>query len=322
MKARPLTVYAPASIGNFSVGFDALGLALAPMDGTLLGDLVQLRAFDSKERGGDWKLELDGPFADALPADQEENVVIESCRAFQHEAMKAGVSIEPLHVLLSKRLPIGSGLGSSASSIVAALEALNRFHGNPLTTRQLFGLMARMEGGISGEIHLDNIAPCLFGGLRLCPPGSLSEYALPWPGAWRAVVCWPGTRLVTREARAVLPEEFPRKTVVAHGAQFAEFVHALHSGNTRLASRCVVDLLAEPYRRRLLPGFDEAKEALAGLGALAVGISGSGPTVFALVDDHEVASRAEQWLADHYVKNEKGFTHVCRADLGGARSIE
>jgi homoserine kinase len=319
---RSLTVYAPASIGNFSVGFDALGLALAPMDGTLLGDLIQLRAFSPREQGGDWKLELNGPFADALPADQEENVVIESCRAFQQATMQAGVEIEPLHVLLSKRLPIGSGLGSSASSIVAALEALNRFHRNPLNTRQLFSLMARMEGGISGEIHLDNIAPCLFGGLRLCPPGSLAEYALPWPGAWRAVVCWPGTKLVTREARAVLPQDFPRKTVVAYGARFAEFVHALHSGNTRLASSCVVDVIAEPYRRRLLPGFDEAKKALTEMGALAVGISGSGPTVFALVDDHEVASRVEQWLANHYVKNEKGFTHVCRADLGGARSID
>jgi homoserine kinase len=319
---RSLTVYAPASIGNFSVGFDALGLALAPMDGTLLGDLVQLRTFSAREQGGDWKLEMDGPFADALPTDQEENVVMESCRVFQQAVAQTGTEIEPLHVHLSKRLPIGSGLGSSASSIVAALEALNRFHANPLDTRQLFGLMARMEGGISGEVHLDNIAPCLFGGLRLCPPGSLAEYALPWPGAWRAVVCWPGTQLVTREARAVLPAEFPRKTVVAHGARFAEFVHALHTGNASLAAHCVVDLIAEPYRRKLLPGFDEAKEALVGMGALAVGISGSGPTIFALVDDHEVAASVERWMATGYVQNETGFTHVCRADLGGARSID
>ena len=109
---------------------------------------------------------------------------------------------------------------------------------------------------------------------------------------------------------------------MAYGARFAEFVHALHSGNTRLASSCVVDVIAEPYRRNLLPGFDEAKKALTEMGALAVGISGSGPTVFALVDDHKVASRVEQWLANNYVKNEKGFTHICRADLGGARSIE
>ncbi|MDH3787209.1 MAG: homoserine kinase [Xanthomonadales bacterium] len=319
---RSLTVFAPASIGNLSVGFDALGLALAPMDGALLGDLVQLREFGPRENSADWKLELEGPFADALPADPEENVVLECCRVFQQAARQKGRDIQPLHVLLSKRLPIGSGLGSSASSIVAALEALNRFHDNLLGTPQLFELMARMEGGISGEVHLDNIAPCLFGGLRLCPPGGLAEYALPWPGAWRAVVCWPGTRLVTREARAVLPAELPRKTAVAYGAQFAEFVHALHCGNAGLAASCVVDLIAEPYRRSLLPGFDEAKSALADLGALAVGISGSGPTVFALVDDHIVARKTREWLANNYVRNDQGFVHICRADLGGARSID
>jgi homoserine kinase len=317
-----MSVYAPASIGNLSVGFDALGLALAPMNGALLGDLVQLRPFTRQEDSSDWRLELHGPFASALPDRQEDNVVISCCRAYREAAAAAGVEIQPLKVLLSKRLPIGSGLGSSASSIVAALEALNRWHDNLLNIHDLFHLMAKMEGGISGEIHLDNIAPCLYGGLRLCPPGGQQEYALPWPGAWRAVVCWPGTRLDTREARTVLPEKIPRKTAVHHAAQFAEFVHALHTGNTKLAAECLVDPIAEPYRRSLLPGFDEAKIALREIGALAVGISGSGPTIFALVDDFEVARMTRAWMAEHYQKNEQGFVHVCRADLGGARSID
>lgn len=317
-----LSVYAPASIGNVSVGFDALGLALAPMDGTLLGDVVQLRSFTAQEDAGDWQLELDGPFAHALPADQEENVVISCCRAYQAAVEKAGGSIQPSKVLLSKRLPIGSGLGSSASSIVAALEALNRRYDHRLNAKDLFRLMAEKEGGISGEIHLDNIAPCLYGGLRLCPPGGLLEYALPWPAAWRAVVCWPGTKLVTREARAVLPEVLPRKIAVHHGAQFAEFVHVLHAGNAQRAAACLVDLIAEPYRRTLLPGFDEAKTALSEMGALAVGISGSGPTIFALVDDYKVAENAAAWMDQHYRKNDQGFVHICRADLGGARSID
>lgn len=317
---RSLSVYAPASIGNLSVGFDALGLALAPADGTLLGDRVRLAPLSASAQ--DWELELEGPFADALPADPEENVVIACCRAYQEAAAGQGQDIEPLRVTLDKRLPIGSGLGSSASSIVAALEALNRWHDHLLKSRELFQLMARMEGGISGEIHLDNVAPCLYGGLRLCPPGGFREYPLPWPGAWLAVVCWPGTRLVTREARAVLPAEFPRKTTVQHGARFAEFVHALHTGNVKLAAECVVDHLAEPYRRKLLPGFDEAKVELASIGALAVGISGSGPTVFALVDDPAVAEAVASWLGDNYIRNDTGFVHVCRADLGGARSVE
>lgn len=319
---KSLSVYAPASIGNVSVGFDALGLALAPMDSTLLGDVVQLRSFTAQEDASDWQLELAGPFAGALPPDQEENVVISCCRAYQAAAEEAGTRIQPSKVLLSKRLPIGSGLGSSASSIVAALEALNRWYDYLLGAKDLFRLMAEKEGGISGEIHLDNIAPCLHGGLRLCPPGGLLEYALPWPGAWRAVVCWPGTQLNTREARAVLPDELPRKVAVHHGAQFAEFVHVLHAGNVKRAAACLVDLIAEPYRRTLLPGFDEAKSALSEMGALAVGISGSGPTIFALVDDHRVAENTAAWMDRHYKKNDQGFVHICRADLGGARSID
>jgi len=317
----PLSVYAPASIGNLSVGFDALGLALAPVDGSLLGDVVQLRSLPDAETKPDWVLEVQGPFADALPAGQEDNVVISCCRAYQEAAAEKGVDIRPLHVQLDKRLPIGSGLGSSASSIVAALEALNRWHDHLLSSRELFRLMARMEGGISGEVHLDNVAPCLYGGLRLSPPGDFREYPLPWPAAWRAVVCWPGTKLVTREARAVLPQKVPRTLAVRFGAQFAEFVHALHTGNVKRAAECVEDHIAEPHRRKLLPGFDEAKIALRGIGALAVGISGSGPTVFALADDPEIAAEAAGWLAENYSRNDQGFVHICRADLGGARSI-
>ena len=318
----PLTVYAPASIGNMSVGFDALGLALAPVDGTLLGDLVQLSLPQLEPDPVDWELEVIGAFSAFLPADQEKNIVISCCRAFQAAAADKGINIMPLKVLLDKRLPIGSGLGSSASSIVAALEALNQWYGNPLSHHDIFQLMAEMEGNISGEVHLDNIAPCLYGGLRLCPPGSQTEHALPWPSAWLAVVCWPGTELMTREARAVLPDQVSRTTAVRHGAQFAQFIHALHTGNTQLAASCVVDHIAEPHRRRLLPGFDQAQLELSKLGALAIGISGSGPTVFALVDDIVVARKVQAWLEQHYRKNEEGFVHICRADLGGARSIE
>jgi homoserine kinase len=317
-RTSPLTVFAPASIGNVSVGFDALGLALAPVDGSLLGDTVQLRPGPRD----DWNLRVHGPFADNLPADMEKNIVLQCCRLYQHTLMQRGAEVNPLEIVLEKRLPIGSGLGSSASSVVATLEVLNRWHGHSLASRELFHLMARVEGGISGEVHLDNIAPCLYGGLRLCPPGSPVDYALPWPARWQVVVCWPGTELVTREARAVLPEQLPRGTAVRHGAQFAQFVYALFTGKPALAAESLVDLIAEPYRSPLLPGFDRARLALTALGALAVGISGSGPTIFALVDEPEVARLAAVWLNAHYRQNDSGFVHTCRADLGGARSID
>ena len=317
MNDRTLTVYAPASSGNLSVGFDALGLALAPLDGSLLGDCVSIMPGNP----GDWMLCIDGPFAHALPKDQEHNIVIGSCRRFEQAANAAGVNIQPRNITLDKRLPVGSGLGSSASSIVATLVALNHYFGRPLDRPALLRLMAEMEGSISGEVHLDNIAPSLLGGLRLCVSGSARQYGLPWPGHWRSVVAWPGTRLETRPAREVLPANYERKTVVAHAAQFALFVHQLHQGEARAAANCLVDLLAEPYRKALLPGFEQARVELAQLGVLAMGISGSGPTIFCIADDSGVAEAAAQWLQQHYLQNETGFVHICRADLAGAREV-
>lgn len=317
MNDKILTVYAPASSGNVSVGFDALGLALAPVDGSLLGDCVSI----IKGSPDDWMLCIDGAFAHALPEDQEQNIVIQSCRRFEAAARARGFGIHPLNITLDKRLPVGSGLGSSASSIVATLVALNHYFGRPLDRPALLQMMAEMEGSISGEVHLDNIAPCLLGGLRLCMPGVARQYSLPWPGHWQSVVAWPGSRLETRSAREVLPENYDRKTVVSHGAQFALFVHMLHQGEARAAANCLVDLLAEPYRKTLLPGFEKARTELTRLGALATGISGSGPTIFCIVDDNRTAEAAADWLQAHYLQNEAGFVHVCRADLAGAREV-
>ena len=317
MKNRGLSVFAPASTGNLSVGFDALGLALAPVDGTLLGDIVHLTNSNQPE----WGLKVTGPFATALPADPEENVVMTCCRRFEAVARNVIDDIDPLDVTLDKRLPVGSGLGSSASSIVATLVALNQWYGRPLNRPQLLSLMAEAEGGISGEIHLDNIAPSLLGGLRLCMPGSAQQDGLPWPGAWQIVIAWPGSRLDTRAARMVLPEKFDRRLVVAHGAKFASFVHALHVGDTARAAECITDLVAEPHRQRLLPGFVDAREALSEMGALSVGISGSGPTIFCIVNDSGIADSAANWLKDNYRQSDRAFVHVCRADLAGARQV-
>ena len=317
VKKAVLTVYAPASSGNLSVGFDALGLALAPVDGSLLGDRVSIMSGSAD----DWLLCMDGPFAHALPQDQEQNIVIASCRRFEAAARARGIEIQPLNMTLDKRLQVGSGLGSSASSIVATLVALNQYHNRPLDRPALLRLMAEMEGSISGEIHLDNIAPSLLGGLRLCLPGSAKQYGLPWPGHWQSIIAWPGSRLDTRTAREVLPLEYGRGTAVAHGAQFALFVHHLHQGEVASAASCMVDLLAEPHRKSLLPMFNEAREQLARLGALATGISGSGPTIFCIADDSDIARRSAQWLQDNYLQNQDGFVHICRADLAGARKV-
>ena len=312
-----MRMFAPASIGNLSVGFDSLGLALQAVDGGLFGDTVALQSGAQ----ADWELELDGPFADVLPQDPEQNIVMVSCRRFERLARSMGKEIEPLKVRLEKRLPVSSGLGSSASSIVAALAALNRYHGQPLNRLELLQLMAEMEGAISGDVHLDNIAPCLLGGLRLCMPDGRRQFSLPWPGGWQVLVAWPGTRMETKMARQLLPDRLRRDTVVAHGAQFALFVHELYNGEPRQAAECLVDLIAEPWRRDLIPGFDAARSALMRMGALAMGISGSGPSIFCIVDDSEVAIQAGAWMEQNFLQNERGLVRRCRADLAGARPV-
>ena len=115
-RTQPLSVYAPASVGNMSVGFDALGLALAPIDGTLLGDIVELQSVD----GDDWTLEVSGPFAHALPDDPEQNIVLACCRRFQQEAESVDTQVFPLQVRLNKRLPVGSG-PSTASKLTISI---------------------------------------------------------------------------------------------------------------------------------------------------------------------------------------------------------
>lgn len=305
--------YAPASIGNVSVGFDILGAALAPVDGTYLGDLVEIH--DSPEK---FSLECRGPFAEKLPADPEDNIVydayVEYCNALRSKC------IEPknLHMVLEKRLPIGSGLGSSACSIVAALEALNAFHDNIFSLEEMLVLMGKEEGKISGSIHYDNVAPCYYGGIQLMvgEQGIIST-RVPDFDNWFWVSCYPGICVSTAEARKILPQSYDRHTCIDFGRQLAVFIQASHTGNSRLAATVLRDVIAEPYRRKLIPGFDKAREYSMSAGAMAMGISGSGPSIFVVTDNLETAQNIEQWLKDNFIENSDGFCHICRIDRRG-----
>jgi len=152
-------------------------------------------------------------------------------------------------------------------------------------------------------------------------PDGRRQFSLPWPGGWQVLVAWPGTRMETKMARQLLPDRLRRDTVVAHGAQFALFVHELYNGEPHRAAECLVDLIAEPWRRDLIPGFDAARSALMRMGALAMGISGSGPSIFCIVDDSEVAIQAGAWMEQNFLQNERGLVRRCRADLAGARPV-
>ncbi|OOF08302.1 homoserine kinase [Salinivibrio sp. PR5] len=311
-------VYAPASIGNVSVGFDVLGAAVSPIDGSLLGDVVEVKA------GGDrpFSLRCEGRFTDKLPADEKDNIVYQAYQAYAHALQDKGIAVKPVAMLLEKNMPIGSGLGSSACSIVAALDALNRFHGNPLDETTMLALMGEMEASISGSLHYDNVAPCYLGGLQLMleSQGVISQ-PVPHFDNWYWVMAYPGIKVSTAEARTILPAQYRRQDVIAHGRYLGGFIHACHTQQPALAASLICDVIAEPYRQKLLPGFVEARAYADSCGALATGISGSGPTLFSICDDLQVAERLAQWLREHYVQNNDGFVHVCRIDGQGAKEI-
>ena len=152
-------------------------------------------------------------------------------------------------------------------------------------------------------------------------PGQVSA-ALPLFDEWHWVSAYPGITVSTAEARAILPKHYRRADIVDHGRNIATFIHALYAGDRLLAAEALVDVVAEPYRKQLIPRFDAMKAAMLELGALAVGISGSGPSIFAVAPTLSQAQAMEQWLKQNFLQNERGFAHVCHIDARGTRVVE
>ncbi|QLR05506.1 homoserine kinase [Providencia rettgeri] len=307
-----IKVYAPASIGNVSVGFDVLGAAVSPVDGSLLGDCVSIEAAET------FSLENQGRFVSKLPKKMEHNIVYQCWELFcERLGKKLNVAMT-----LEKNMPIGSGLGSSACSVVAALMALNEFADKPFDQTALLGMMGELEGRISGSIHYDNVAPCYLGGLQLIiEQNGIISQPVPAFENWYWVMAYPGIKVSTAEARAILPDSYSRHDIVNHGRYLSGFIHACHTNQPELAVTMIKDVVAEPYRTQLLPGFAKAREHAKQIGALACGISGSGPTIFTICDDKRIAEEMVQYLQQHYIQNDEGFVHICRLDMAGARTI-
>ncbi len=203
-----LRAYAPASIGNFAAGFDLMGAALAPLDGTLWGDVVGAEPADEPS------LTISGPFAGALPADPWQNLVMRAYGLFRKELNGRGIEVPAVAFHLEKNLPRASGLGSSAASVSATLAVCQALLGYPLRNDEVWTLAGRAEALVSGSPHLDNVLPCLAGGLRLQVPdrdGHPDARALPWPEDLVLVVVSPGFELSTEHSRRALPRRFELK---------------------------------------------------------------------------------------------------------------
>jgi homoserine kinase len=227
--------------------------------------------------------------AGPLPADPAANTAGTAVvRLLAEHAPGMGVE-----VAIEKGIPLGSGIGGSAASAVAAVVAANALLPAPLPPAALFRHALAGEAVASGAVHGDNVAPSLFGGLVLVrsaePPDVVT---LPAPPALRCVLVLPRLRLDTRDARAVLPASVPLADLVHQCANLAGVVAGCFSGDLALIGRSLRDVVVEPHRAALIPGFADVQAAAMAAGALGCSISGGGPSVFAWCDGDAAAGRA------------------------------
>lgn len=273
------SAFSPASVGNIGVGFDILGHSVAG-----IGDIAHVRRIESPEvRIASIDGELSGVCQ--IPLAAERNTAGQALIALRAQT-GIGFGFE---LRLQKGIPLGSGLGGSAASCVAALIAANALLPTPLDRHALYACALDGESVASGSRQGDNVAPMLLGGVVMCTPTQMIRLSAP---DWlHAVVVHPAQILETRHARAVLAEPYPLPQVVQHCAHLGLFLTGLAQGERALIAAGLKDILVEPRRAPLIPGFAEVKAAALAHDALGASISGAGPSVFAWFDD---AGRAHQ----------------------------
>lgn len=275
-----IEIFAPASVANVSCGFDVLGFCLTP-----IGDVMRVV---KKESPG---VEIGTVTGQDLPTDPSKNVASVAVMSLlkQHPS-KYGFRID-----IDKRIKPGSGIGSSAASAAGAVFAVNELLGAPYTRRKLLPFAMVGEAMASGAAHADNLAPVLLGGFTLVRSNkSLDVVSLPIPHELVATVIHPKIELKTSHSRAILKDQVPLSKAVEQWGNLGAFVSALYTEDYELMARSLKDKVIEPYRAMLLPKFDEVKKAALIAGAIGAGISGSGPSIFALSKGETTAQKVAE----------------------------
>ncbi len=299
-----VTAFAPATVANVGIGFDILGHTVES-----LGDQVRLQRIDEPII----RIRSISGISSQLPLEPARNTAGRALQAM-HSALRLGYGFE---IDIDKGIPMSSGLGGSAASAVAAVVAANALLETPLSPLEL--LKYAMEGEIvaSGSAHVDNIAPCLFGGLILTVGIDNPRIKqIPVPASVRCVLAHPHMHLGTREARAILKLDVTRSDFVWQTANLAGFISGCYSNDLDMIRDSFNDVIIEPQRHSLIPGFMDVKRAAMAAGALGCSISGAGPTVFAwaetqyaeAVSGAMVAAFSAHGLpADHWISSIENF---------------
>jgi len=282
---RSVTVFAPATVANVGSAFDVLGFAVAAP-----GDTVTARR---SEKPGVTISEIVGDNG-VLSRDPHKNTAGVSVLALIKHLEEQGLSslaTTGIDISLEKGLPIGSGLGSSSASTVAAVVAANEILGAPLSREELLPFAMEGERVACGAAHADNVAPALLGGFVLIRSyDPLDVVHLPTPSnAWVTVLS-PDLELKTQDARKVLKRSVSLESAISQWGNVAALVAGIYQNDVRLMGRALEDKIVEPERAQLIPGYAAAKKAALEAGAAGCSISGSGPSLFALTESEAAAN--------------------------------
>jgi homoserine kinase len=287
---KTVRAYAPATVANVSCGFDVFGFAVDQP-----GDEVEITL---RKEGGVIIKKIEGDDG-RLPLAPEKNTAGVAVLEF----LKALDSRQGVEITLIKNLPLGSGMGSSAASSVAALVGINHLMGEPFSKKELLPFAMEAERVACGSAHADNVAPSLLGGFVLVRGYSpLDVVTIPTPPELYCTLIHPHLELKTEDSRQVLRHNIPLKDAITQWGNIAGLVAGLMKPDYGLIGRSLHDVIAEPVRSLLIPGFDEMKRVAVAAGALGCGISGSGPTIFALSTEKQIASRVGKAVQEQFEK--------------------
>ncbi len=302
------TAMAPPSVGNAAVGFDMLGHAL---EGE--GDRVTLRLHDL----GSVRVVAIRGVETRLPEDPAANTAGRALLALL-PLFPAGTGFE---VEIHKGIALGSGMGGSAASAVAAVVAANALAGGRIPLETLYHAARHGESAATGSAHGDNVAPSLLGGLVIAPHHG-APVRVPVPSWLHAAVVRPHFPLETRRSRAVLQAPYALSDFVPQAEALALTLAGCHAGDASLLRRGLRDVLVEPRRAPLIPGFEAVKAAALECGALGASISGGGPSVFGWFESRQAAHRAATAMQDAFRRaGHDSDARISVVDAPGARVL-
>lgn len=288
-----IKLFCPATVANLSCGFDVLGLCLEG-----IGDEMIIRK--SNEKG----IRITKITGADLPLETEKNVAgVAGMALLNHLNLEFGFEIE-----IHKKIKAGSGIGSSAASAAGIVVGINELVGNPLPRKDLISFAMEGEFLASGSHHADNVAPAILGGFTLVRGyDPLEVIKIKSPSDLYVTIIHPQIEVKTSEARGILPKEIPLKTAITQWGNLGGFMSGLYTEDYALMGRCLQDVVAEPYRKNLIPEFQAVQTGALENGALGCGISGSGPSIYALCKGKENAQKVADTMTAIYAKTDIPF---------------